>query len=150
VVSVSPASVSQVRAGGDQPITLNLTASSESQLKFDGTLQVRDGSAGTSAAYAKPLPLTLVIHDEPVPPDPGEAGKQTLEGIDSDGDGVRDDVQRWIILTYLAEGEMREAVAQLAGAQLEFLAGHAASLEQLLEVVDRRPRVSGHRNDKSP
>lgn len=31
-----------------------------------------------------------------LPPDPGEAGKLTIDGIDSDKDGVRDDVQRWI------------------------------------------------------
>lgn len=30
------------------------------------------------------------------PSDPGEHGRKTLSGIDSDGDGVRDDVQRWI------------------------------------------------------
>jgi hypothetical protein len=47
------------------------------------------------------LPVKIVIYDKPVPPDPGEAGKQTLEGIDSDNDGVHDDVQRWIVLTYL-------------------------------------------------
>lgn len=29
-------------------------------------------------------------------PDPGEAGRQTLAGIDSDNDGIRDDIQRWI------------------------------------------------------
>ena len=34
-----------------------------------------------------------------LPPDPGEAGKQTLAGIDSDGDGVRDDIQRYLALT---------------------------------------------------
>jgi hypothetical protein len=28
-------------------------------------------------------------------PDPGEAGKSTLEGIDTDKDGIRDDLQRW-------------------------------------------------------
>jgi hypothetical protein len=33
-----------------------------------------------------------------IPPDPGEAGKATLEGIDSDNDGVRDDIERWIVL----------------------------------------------------
>lgn len=33
-----------------------------------------------------------------LPPDPGEAGMVTLEGIDSDNDGVRDDIQRWIAL----------------------------------------------------
>ena len=31
-----------------------------------------------------------------LPPDPGEAGKLTIDGIDSDKDGMRDDVQRWI------------------------------------------------------
>jgi hypothetical protein len=31
-----------------------------------------------------------------LPPDPGEAGKVTIDGIDVDKDGVRDDVQRWI------------------------------------------------------
>src|SRR5216683_231714 len=35
-----------------------------------------------------------------LPPDPGAAGKATLQGIDSDGDGVRDDIQRYIALTY--------------------------------------------------
>ncbi len=28
-----------------------------------------------------------------LPPDPGEVGKLTLQGVDSDEDGVRDDVQ---------------------------------------------------------
>ncbi len=32
-----------------------------------------------------------------LPPDPGEAGKATLLGIDADNDGVRDDVQRWTV-----------------------------------------------------
>jgi hypothetical protein len=35
-------------------------------------------------------------HLAKLPPDPGEAGKLTIEGIDSDNDGVRDDVQRFI------------------------------------------------------
>jgi hypothetical protein len=35
-------------------------------------------------------------HMASLPPDPGAAGKLTIEGIDSDNDGVRDDVQRFI------------------------------------------------------
>lgn len=35
-----------------------------------------------------------------LPPDPGEAGKATVKGIDSDGDGLRDDIQRFIALKY--------------------------------------------------
>lgn len=49
-----------------------------------------------------------------LPPDPGEAGKQTLEGIDSDHDGVRDDVQRYIVLNHLDSAKTRAALVQLA------------------------------------
>lgn len=50
----------------------------------------------------------------PLPPDPGEAGKQTLEGIDSDNDGVRDDVQRYIAITVTDSARHREALRQNA------------------------------------
>lgn len=49
-----------------------------------------------------------------LPPDPGEAGKATLEGIDSDKDGIRDDVQRWIEQTYPASAKTRAALRQLS------------------------------------
>ncbi len=38
----------------------------------------------------------IVVFGDPQPPHPGEAGKQTLLGIDSDNDGVRDDIEIWI------------------------------------------------------
>ncbi|MDX8396318.1 MAG: hypothetical protein R8K22_07895 [Mariprofundaceae bacterium] len=47
-----------------------------------------------------------------LPPDPGAAGKATLEGIDSDNDGVRDDVQRWIAITYPNSEKTRAALSQ--------------------------------------
>ena len=34
--------------------------------------------------------------EDPEPPHPGELGKKTLLGVDSDRDGVRDDVEVWI------------------------------------------------------
>ena len=49
-----------------------------------------------------------------LPPDPGEAGKTTLEGIDSDGDGLRDDIQRYIALTYPDSQKTRAALSQFA------------------------------------
>lgn len=49
-----------------------------------------------------------------LPPDPGEAGKATLEGIDSDGDGLRDDIQRYIVLTYPDSQKTRAALRQAA------------------------------------
>ena len=47
------------------------------------------------------------------PPDPGEAGKKTLEGIDTDGDGVRDDLQRWIYARYPNDAKKQSALKQL-------------------------------------
>jgi len=49
-----------------------------------------------------------------LPPDPGEAGKATLAGIDSDHDGVRDDVQRYIAMTYPNSAKNRAALTQVA------------------------------------
>lgn len=58
-----------------------------------------------------------------LPPDPGEAGKATLEGIDSDRDGIRDDIQRYIALTYPDSAKTRAALRQFT------LAMHRAMLE---------------------
>lgn len=48
------------------------------------------------------------------PPDPGEAGRKTLAGIDSDRDGVRDDLQRWIYARYPQDLQKQRALRQLA------------------------------------
>ena len=48
-----------------------------------------------------------------LPPDPGEAGKASLEGIDADTDGIRDDIQRYIALTYQDSQKTRAALRQL-------------------------------------
>ena len=42
-----------------------------------------------------------------LPTDPGKAGKETLLGIDTDGDGVRDDIQRYIYFTYPDDKKLR-------------------------------------------
>jgi len=47
-----------------------------------------------------------------LPPDPGEAGKATAAGIDSDNDGIRDDVQRYIALTYPDSEDTQKALSQ--------------------------------------
>jgi hypothetical protein len=57
-------------------------------------------------------PNSSLPTDIALPPDPGEAGKVTLEGIDSDGDGVRDDIQRYIALTYPDSERTRTALIQ--------------------------------------
>jgi len=61
---------------------------------------------------SSPTPLPESQNDIPLPPDWGALGMQTVEGIDSDSDGVRDDVQRWIVKTYPNSGKTRAAYFQ--------------------------------------
>jgi hypothetical protein len=61
-----------------------------------------------------PLLAANIAYAANLPSDPGEAGKVTLAGIDSDNDGVRDDVQRWIALTYPNSEKVRSALTQEA------------------------------------
>ena len=49
-----------------------------------------------------------------LPPDPGEAGLVGLDGIDSDQDGVRDDVQRFIEVEEYDSEMTRKAVKKMA------------------------------------
>ena len=57
-----------------------------------------------------------------LPPDPGAEGKATIEGIDSDQDGLRDDIQRYIALTYPDSEKTRAALRQIAvGLQIALL-----------------------------
>lgn len=47
-----------------------------------------------------------------LPPDPGPAGDATLEGVDVNNNGIRDDIERWIYLTYPDSEKMRRALFQ--------------------------------------
>jgi len=70
------------------------------------------------------IPFVHAADHSSLPPDPGEAGKATLAGIDSDGDGVRDDVQRWIATTYPNSEKIRAALRQLAQDYQRFILGN--------------------------
>lgn len=59
------------------------------------------------------------------------AGEVTLAGIDSDDDGVRDDVQRWIALTYPNSQKTRAAVTQLTKTMQRFLLDAADPIKSL-------------------
>ncbi len=48
-----------------------------------------------------------------LPPDPGPAGEETIEGIDVNANGVRDDIERWIWLNYGDSEKTRQALFQV-------------------------------------
>lgn len=113
-IHISPLSLGDVTANTNEEITLTVSDPAASTFDLiEGVLHVRDLR---DKNLAKPLPITTLLTVEPIPPDPGEAGKATLEGIDSDGDGVRDDVQRWIVVTYPESEKLRKGMFQYANA----------------------------------
>jgi hypothetical protein len=56
------------------------------------------------------LRLAVSTRSSSLPTDPGEEGKKTLAGIDSDNDGVRDDIQREIFFAFPESERVREAL----------------------------------------
>lgn len=76
-----------------------------------------------------------------LPPDPGEAGKATLKGIDSDQDGLRDDIQRYIALTYPDSQKTRAALRQFTFA-FQKATLESPDEESALHNVERMHRAS--------
>jgi hypothetical protein len=88
------------------------------------------GKPAPTAATAKPIcaspvnpnvaaPVDCIPqHLANLPPDPGQAGKATPDGIDADKDGMRDDVQRWIVTEW---GHSPIAVKELTTLAQQYL-----------------------------
>ena len=88
-----------------------------------GQIQLRASAAflGQLRRVLSPIATIPVNSDAGLPPDPGLAGTLTLAGVDSDNDGVRDDVQRFIALTYPNSARTRAALTDLAKAMQNLL-----------------------------
>lgn len=59
--------------------------------------------------------LLVQVLGEPLldlPADPGPAGDATIEGVDSNDNGIRDDIERWIGLNYRDSEKTRLALTQ--------------------------------------
>lgn len=115
-LSVRPAIMNDVQAGQSLQLTLSgAVPADETRSIHRGVLQIRSGAVQNN--LAKPLPIAITVAeglDGELPPDPGKEGKQTLTGIDSDGDGLRDDIQRYIYLTYPDQPNVKNALRQLS------------------------------------
>lgn len=124
-VRLQPESFGNISAGKAQTVLLLVTVPPTTAIAtYNGTIQLKD-QAATSKTYAQPLSVSLTIApaNGTLPPDPGDAGKLTLAGIDTDGDGVRDDVQHYIGITYPDSAKKRAALTQMVLALEEELLG---------------------------
>lgn len=105
------------------------------------TLTVRDTSTGISKIYRNASGVSApAITDSDafatctttgLPPDPGPAGDATIQGVDSDGNGVRDDVQRYIALTYPSSASTRAALTQMSVAMQKAMVESSSATSSL-------------------
>ena len=76
--------------------------------------------SNTTTTVVLPAKITLesvpmILDPSKVPPAPDlVANDATVAGVDSNNNGIRDDVERWIAQTYPTSAKMRAAVAQMA------------------------------------
>lgn len=126
-VSTVPISTRNLKKEDSIEITVKINIPPDAKVgKYDGVIQLRHVfSEKKKKTISKPLPVVLTIRkagETILPPDPGEEGKETLLGIDSDNDGVRDDIQRYIYFSYPDNKKIRLALTQIAKEYQELLA----------------------------
>ena len=99
--------------GGDAAFLVGTVSSADvGTVVVDGTVEFGAVSSGHRKAGEDtftlsqdreapfdPSMIEWAFRDGDLPPDPGDVGKATLLGVDADGDGVRDDIQRYIVGT---------------------------------------------------
>ncbi len=132
-VTVSPGSIKDLQKGQDLEVTvvINVPPNAETGI-YNGVIQLREKNPGQQQdTIAKPLPIKIQVTEKiagNLPPDPKKKGMRTLLGIDSDNDGVRDDIQRYIYFTYPDDEKIRMALTQIA-LQWQGLLAQANDLE---------------------
>jgi len=154
-VTVSPYFFNNLKKGETISLTVIISLPLYLPLEtVEGVIQLREAVPGKPGkTFAKPLPVTITViegNDEGLPPHPGEAGKLTLTGIDSDNDGVRDDVQIAISHRYQDDVNARFASREFAKAIQNSLIAYELndsnmiydSFEQTLTAVDRLDSLS--------
>lgn len=87
---------------------------------------------------AEALPVELIFSPTLVPADPGEAGKATLGGVDLNANGVRDDIERWVVVTNPTSEKLRAALFQQATVNQRILSTGATKDAANALAVDKQ------------
>ncbi len=116
-----------IQAGETVGVTVRVTAPPDAPLsvKRGELVLLRRLSDGiTKEEFMPHFPVELTFSTIPLPGDPGEAGKQDLLGIDTNNNGVRDDIERFIVFGYPESAKKREALMQNARMLHAFVRDH--------------------------
>ncbi len=97
-------------------------------------------SAGTPPAHDLPPadPLPAVIHGHRLPPEPDpKVNNATLLGVDVNHNEVRDDVERWIYVTYKDKHPIYIDIAMQAARGYKLVLEHPEKAKEIYPEVDK-------------
>jgi hypothetical protein len=140
VVSVTqPNFPTTIKKGESVSVNLSVQTSGDMPMKVvDGSLVLLETKPNGTIkdVFKTALPIEITISPFLLPPDPGEFGKQTIEGVDIGGgpngepNGVRDDIDRWIAFTAPNSEKQRVAMTLSAKAQQDFMIDYLENVGQ--------------------
>lgn len=104
-----------------------------------------------------PISVYLEVDGYRLPLDPGEEGKRTVAGIDSNDNGVRDDIERWIYteMEIYKYPRVERAIALQDGRALQKILVNPENARNLYQEFDRSQNCFwyfklGHLGNKYP
>lgn len=142
VSASSPTFPENIKKGDTVSVNLSVHAPSDQAVRVvNGTLVLlkmkSDGK--TKEVFGDVLPLEITLSPFPLPPNPGEAGKATIEGVDIGGgpngepNGVRDDIDRYIGFTFPNSEKARMGLTQYAKEDQKFIEDFLATANDPVE-----------------
>lgn len=109
-------------------------------LSFSGCMNSWDKHSTTYKIDGVVVEVPVEIDGEPVPPDPGEDGTETLLGIDSNDNGVRDDVERYIAARFYnyEHANKERAIAMQYARAMQKILEHGPKMAMITEKKMRK------------
>lgn len=144
-VTVTPATIPALEAGQSMTVTLSFAPAVTDTRKFlAGVVLLFDQNATVSKPLLAKVSLVKpeTINGVVVPPEPPpELNNATLAGFDTNGNGVRDDVDRWIAVQ--VPGSARHRANLLADANAEQRGLVSTTSEEALAAARDSARTIG-------
>lgn len=101
-------------------------------------------SATPQAVAASPVAVVVgMINGIVVPPDPGASRDATLAGVDTDGNGIRDEIDRWIASQYADKPGALEAIRMVAKIGQKLMLSNPVNQSDALAIVYESMDVGG-------
>lgn len=89
------------------------------------------GASANPTVSTQPDPF----HGIAVPPEPNATANSTLRGVDSNNNGVRDDVERQIAITYGANAAQYDGALRIAKADQDFLVANGDPIKSTSATI---------------